>query len=231
MATFSISRMTAEQKRMLFFGVVVAVLAILLFRQYLPKIHLPTNGRIAEEEKRLESKLNDLAVQKKMNEDFQKEIGVLRQRMSMFWMRGRVGIPVEQEVLDEFNSVARMSGVNIQNKEAKLVKTNNANFVQEVEIRLEMRGVTMKEMVRLMRQVSMNRRRFHWYHCRMEPDNLQRPTGLKVSARLRAFVLTDDGSALLANGADALPLETTGNGNTSKNSSRKGTIKSKTQGK
>ena len=66
MATFSISRMTAEQKRMLFFGVVVAVLAILLFRQYLPKIHLPTNGRIAEEEKRLESKLNDLAVQKKI---------------------------------------------------------------------------------------------------------------------------------------------------------------------
>ena len=231
MGAFSFSHMTAEKKRMLFFGIVIVFLAFLLFRQYMPTIQLPTNSRIAEEEKRLESKLGDLEVQKKMNEDFQKEVAEVRQRMTMFWMRNHVGIPLEQEVLDEFNSVARLSGVNIQNKEAKLVKNNNSTFVQEVEIRLEMRGISMKELTRLMRQISTNRRRFHWYYCRIEPDNPQRPSGVKVSARLRAFVLTDDGSALLANGADALASDTTANGGPSRNSTKKSTSRPKTKGK
>ena len=199
------SNMSKQAKHQLIGGVIMAILGIMLVRQYLPEVQLPTNGRIAEEEMRLNSKLSDLAVQRKMNEDFNAEIDGLRGKMSMFWTPGRVGVPVEQEVLDEFNRVVRLSGVNIQNKEAKLLKNANATFIQEVEIRLDMRDVTMREYTRFMQQISQNKRKFYWYQCRIEPDNVQKPMGLKVSARLRAFVLTEDASTLLDSGEIVVP--------------------------
>ena len=138
---------------------VMVVVAIFFVRQYLPAVEIPTEGLIKDETQKLQSKLGDLAVQQKMNEDFEQELVQLRKRASVFWVRTRQGMPVEQEVMEEFNNVARLASVNIQNREPRPVKVPNSNYIQEVEIRIELRGVTMREFSRLLRELSRNRRK------------------------------------------------------------------------
>jgi len=176
---------------------VLVIVGLFFIRQYLPVIEIPTDGRIAEEQQRLQSKLSDLAVQKKMNEDWDNKLVNLRDRASIFWVRVRQGMPVEQEVLEEFNNIARNASVNIQSRTPHLGKNVNASYIQEVDIKIELRGITMKEFSRLLREISRNRRKFHWVSCKIEPDNLQKPTGIKVNGSLRAFVLNDDGMRLI----------------------------------
>ncbi len=176
---------------------VLFIVGLFFLRQYMPMIEIPTNGRIKAEEQRLQSKINDLAVQRKMNEDWGKELIQLRGKSSVFWVRTRQSMPVEQEVLEEFNNISRNASVNIQDRQPRLLKNPNANYIQEVELKIELRGVTMREFSRLLREISRNRRKFHWVACSITPDNLQKPTGIRVIGRLRAYVLTDEGTRLL----------------------------------
>lgn len=188
--------------KMVFLVVVLIIVTILLVRQYLPMVQIPTNGRIAEEEQVLQSKVNDLAVQKHTTAEWQHELAQLRKKSTGFWVRVRTGMPVESEVLEEFNNVARLASVNIQSREPRLVKVPNATYIQEVEIRIELRGVTMREFSRLLRELSRNRRKFHWVSCRIDPDNVQKPTAVRVTGRLRAYVLTEEGTKLLGSAAE-----------------------------
>ena len=182
---------------------VMVVVCILFARQYLPMIEIPTDGRIKEEEQRLQSRLNDLAVQKKMNEDLEQELVQLRGRSDKFWVRVRTGMPIEQEVLDEFNNVARLASVNITSRESHPLKNQSSNYIQEVELKIDLRGVSMREFSRLLREISRNRRKFYWVSCTINPDNQQKPTGIRVVGRLRAYILTDEATRLLG----AAPVE------------------------
>lgn len=185
-----------KSKQIVLIGL-MAVLVILLFRQYMPMVELPTNGLIEDELVRLKSLRNDLAVEKKMNIDWQQEQMALASKASIFWVRTKPGIPVEQEVLEEFNNIVRLASVNIQTKESKLLKVPNSNYIQEVELKLEMRGASMREFSRLLSEIETNRRRFFWASCRIDPDNPLKPTGVRVSARLKAFIMTEEGGRLL----------------------------------
>ena len=176
---------------------VMVIVGLLFVRQYLPMIEIPTDGRIKEEEQRLQSRLGDLAVQKKMNEDWEKELVQLRGKATMFWVRVRQGIPVEQEVLEEFNKITTRAIVNITSRESRPLKNPNSNYIQEVELKIELRSVSMREFSRLLKEISQNRRKFYWVYCTINPDNAQKPTGIRVSGRLRAYVLTDEGTRLL----------------------------------
>ena len=192
--------MTQQQKNKLQKVVLAALLlafAVMLINQYMPMIELPTDSHIQEEQNRLKSLRSDLAVKKKMNQDWQAEVAGLRSKSGQFWLRTRTTLPVEQEVLEEFNNIARLASVNIQSREARLIKTNNVNYIQEVELRMEMRGVSMREVTRLLRELENARHSFSWSSCKIEPDNLQKPTGVKLSGRLRAFVLNEEAVKVL----------------------------------
>ena len=182
----------------------LVVVGIFFVRQYLPMIEIPTNGHIKEEEARLQSRMNDLAVQIKMNEDWGKELMQLRGKASVFWVCMQPGVPVEQEVLEEFNNISRLASVNIQQREPKLLRNQKANYIQEVELRIELRGVSMREFSRLLKEISRNRRKFYWVTCMISPDNLNKPTGIRVTGKLVAYVLTEEGTRLL----DSAPVET-----------------------
>ena len=177
--------------------IVMVIVCLLFVRQYLPMIEIPTDGHIKEMEQRLQSKLNDLEVQKKMNEDFEKELVRLRGKSDMFWVRVRQGIPVEMEVLEEFNNVTRMANVNIKDRKQRLVKNQNSNYIQEVEIDIVLSGVPMREFSRLLKEINQNRRKFYWVSCSISPVNQQKPTGINVTGKLKAYVLTDEATRLL----------------------------------
>lgn len=192
--------MTQQQKnkiQKIVLAMLLVAFAFMLGHQYLPMIELPTDSHIESEQTRLKSLRSDLSVMKKMNQDWQAELSELRSKSGQFWVRTRTTLPVEQEVLEEFNSIARLASVNIQSREAKLIKTNNVNYIQEVELRMEMRGVSMREVTRLLRELENAKHSFAWASCKIEPDNLQKPTGVKLSGRLRAFVLNEEAVKIL----------------------------------
>ncbi len=176
---------------------VMVIVGLFFVRQYFPMIEIPTKGRIEEEQQLLQSKMSDLAVQQKMKEDWENELVQLRGKASLFWVRVNQGMPVEQEVLEEFNRITRAAGVTIPIRESRPLKTPNVNYIQEVELRIEHRGVTMKDFSKLLREISRNRRKFHWISCTVNPDNIGKPTGVRVVGRLRAYVLTDEATRLL----------------------------------
>lgn len=189
--------------------VLVAIMifcGILVARQYMPMIQLPTDGLIEKEMKRLKAKRNDLTIMHNRNDEWQNELSELREKASLFWVRTKTTSPVEQEVLDEFNNIARLASVNIQSKEPKLLKTPNSTYVQEVELRIDMRGVSMREFTRLLKEVENSRRKFYWASCRIDPDNSQKPTGIRVVARLKAYILTEEANRIFENPAAVKPL-------------------------
>ena len=223
--------MTQQQKNKLqkiVLGGLIVVFIILLGRQYLPMIELPTDSHIQEEQDRLKSLRGDLAVQKKMNQDWQGELAALRSKSGQFWIRTRTTLPVEQEVLEEFNNIARLASVNIQSREARLIKTNNVNYIQEVELRMEMRGVSMREVTRLLRELENARHSFCWSSCKIEPDNLQKPTGVKLSGRLRAFVLNEEAVKVLGGDVSLVDLPVDTAKSKASKTPGKGTVKGKT---
>lgn len=201
-----VSKTKAKQ---IFLGVLLVIVTILVIRKYLPMVELPTSGRIQEEQEKLSSLMMDLAVQQKTNDEWNLRVAQIRKKASAFWVRTKTGMPLEQEVVEEFNNVARLASVNIQSKEPKLVKSQNMNYLQEVELRVEMRGITMKEFTRLLKEISRNKRKFYWASCKIDPDNIQKPTGIRVTGRLKAYVLTEEAVRLLgsASNDEAAPAE------------------------
>ena len=186
---------TAKTKVLL---VIMVICGLLLVRQYLPSVKLPTNGAIEEEMLRLDSRQRDLENAQVVRHELGNELQRLRAKASTLWVRRRPGNAVEQEVLDEFNNIVRLAGINIQSREAKLNKVQNASYVQEVEVHADIRGVTMREFMRFLKEVEANPRRFHWSLCKIDPDNVNKPTGIRANCRLKAYVLSEDVTRLLS---------------------------------
>ena len=186
---------TAKTKVLL---VVMVILGILLVRQYLPAIQLPTDGAIQDEMLRLDSRQRDLENARDVRRELGNELQRLRAKASGFWVRKRPGNAVEQEVLDEFNNIVRLAGINVQSREAKLLKPQTPTYIQEVEIHADIRGVTMKEFMRFLKEVEANPRRFHWSSCKIDPDNVNKPTGIRANCRLTAYLLSEDATRLLS---------------------------------
>ena len=187
--------------------VVMGILAVLLLRQYLPAIQLPTDGAIQDELLRLDSRQKDLENARVVRREIGNELQRLRAKSSGFWVRKCPGNAVEQEVLDEFNNIVRLAGINVQSREAKLNKVQNSMYVQEVEIHADIRGVTMKEFMRFLKEIDANARRFHWSACKIDPDNVNKPTGIRANCHLKAYLLSEDAMRLLSSETGAVETQ------------------------
>ncbi len=186
---------TAKTKVLL---IIMVIVGLLLVRQYMPSVKLPTNSAIQDEMLRLDSRQRDLENAQVVRRELGNELQRLRAKASTLWVRKRPGNAVEQEVLDEFNNIVRLAGINIQSREAKLNKVQNASYVQEVEVHADIRGVTMREFMRFLKEVEANPRRFHWSLCKIDPDNVNKPTGIRANCHLKAYVLSEDATRLLS---------------------------------
>jgi len=189
-----------KTKQQILLAVLMVGLLAIVIKQYMPELKLPTQTRIDEQMRMLHSRKSDLAVQQKMNDDWRQQLGELQAKTSTLWTRKRPNMPVEQEVAEEFKEITRLASVNLQRTSSKLQKNLSANYVQTVEVELQMTNSSMQEFSRLLREVNNHRRKLYWTSCKIDPDNQQKPNGIRVNARLQAYVLNDDATRILANG-------------------------------
>lgn len=199
-------------RQMVLVGLMV-IIGLLVVRQYAGKLQaLPTMNRIGEETKMLHSLDTDLQVMKKQNQEWNSEFADLQELAQPFWVFGAQRGLIEQEVTKEFQKILRAAQVVPQKVESQRNKLLSFNHIVEVEIRLDLRGVSMQEVSRLLLEVERSRRKLIWSYCRIEPDNPRTPKNVNVSARLKAFALNPESADFLLGEKMEIPATNTGKG-------------------
>ncbi len=178
-------------------GAVLVVLAVMVARQYLGMIRLPTMSRIEEETKSLQSRKMDLKVLEKQVTDWESELADMQTRAIPFWAVGARGGAIEQEVIKEINGMARAAKVTLSKVDTQRNKIAQYTGIQEVEIRLELKGTTMQEVARFLAEVDRSKRILYWSYCKIAPDNPRTPKGVNLSGRLKAYAMTQEASEFI----------------------------------
>ena len=169
---------------------------------------LPTSALLEERVQELQSLRSDLLVARKQSSERQEELQALRSLAEPYWFASGQRALVDQEINKEFGKLLRQAQLPATQKiDLQRNKLPGLSHIQEVQIRLELRGVSMREVSRLLQEVHGYGDKLNWNYCRIEPDNPRQPKNVNLSARLRALVLGSEAVDFL-NQAPA--LEATG---------------------
>jgi hypothetical protein len=169
---------------------------------------LPTSALLEERVQELQSLRSDLLVARKQSSERQEELQALQSLAEPYWFASGQRALVDQEINKEFGKLLRQAQLPATQKiDLQRNKLPGLSHIQEVQIRLELRGVSMREVSRLLQEVHGYGDKLNWSYCRIEPDNPRLPKNVNLSARLRALVLGSEAVDFL-NQAPA--LEATG---------------------
>ncbi len=195
------ARLQNIPRRQIILLAIMVVIGLLLARQYLGFLKLPTRARLEHAVKQLESSRGDL---KAATVDDQKRIQELEELRTMsqdFWLSSSQRAPTDQEITREFNKLLRRAQLPANQKvDTQRNKLPGVTNIQEVQIRLDLKNVTMREVGRLLAEVKKYGNRLTWTQCQISPDNPRTPQNVNLSGRLRALVLTTEASDFLLAG-------------------------------
>ncbi len=188
---------------------IMVVVCLLVVRQYLPVIQLPTAGRVAAQERKLKSLQGDLMVARKTQEERQASLRSLRTLADPFWVPSGPTAKVDQEISAEFNRITRLAQLSnaTGSQKVDVNKEKNGSCLQEVILSVEIKGVSMRDLSRfftLMRSTPAGRK-FRWEYCKLQADNPRTPSAVNLSARFRVLVLNNDALAFLGFQENTLP--------------------------
>ena len=141
-------------RRQIILLAIMVVIGLLLARQYLGFLKLPTRARLERAVKELESSRGDL---KAATVDDQKRLQNLEELRAMskdFWLSSTQRAPTDQEITREFNKLLRRAQLPANQKvDTQRNKLPGVANIQEVQIRLDLKNVTMREVGRLLAEV------------------------------------------------------------------------------
>ena len=151
---------------------------------------LPTSALLEERVQELQSLRSDLLVARKQSSERQEELQALQSLAEPYWFASGQRALVDQEINKEFGKLLRQAQLPATQKiDLQRNKLPGLSHIQEVQIRLELRAVSMREVSRLLQEVHGYGDKLNWNYCRIEPDNPRQPKNVNLSARLRALVL------------------------------------------
>lgn len=182
----SISKINRRQFILL---ALMLIIGVLLAKRYV-HFSLPTSGLLVERLQQLQSLRSDLKVAGKQADDRLQEVTAMQSLAAPYWFSSGQRALVDQEINKEFGKLLRQAQLPANQKiDIQRSKLPGVNHIQEVQIRLELRGVSMKEVSRLFQEVHKYGEKLSWNYCRIEPDNPRTPKNVNLSARLQALVL------------------------------------------
>ena len=192
-------------RRQLILLAMMLVIGFFFAKRYV-NFALPTTALLDERLLKLQSLRGDLQVARKQADDRLQEIKALQSLAEPYWFASGQRALVDQEINKEFGKLLRQAQLPANQKvDLQRNKLPGVNHIQEVQIRLELRGVSMKEVSRLLQEVHKYGEKLSWSYCRIEPDNPRTPKNVNLSARLRALVLGNEAADYLNQGAVGKP--------------------------
>jgi hypothetical protein len=197
---------TNNSRRQTVLLIVMLVIGLLLAKRYLGDWELPTNKHIEEKIQQLNSARNDLKIAQMGSEHRLDELLELQDMSADFWRPSSQRGQVDQEIVREFGKLLRRAQLPANHKiDVQRNKLPGVNYLQEVQIKLDLKGVTMKEITRLLSEIRKNNRKLTWVHCQISPDNPRTPQNVNMNATLRAIVLTSEANDFLQTGHATAP--------------------------
>lgn len=179
-------------RRQLILLAMMLVIGFFFVKRYVT-FALPTAGMLQERQQQLQSLRSDLKVARKEADHRLQEIKALQSLAEPYWFASGQRALVDQEINKEFGKLLRLAQLPANQKvDLQRNKLPGINHIQEVQIRLELRGVSMKEVSRLLHEVHKYGAKLSWSYCRIEPDNPRTPKNVNLSGRLRALVLGNE---------------------------------------
>ena len=197
---------TNNSRRQTILLIVMAIIGLLLVKRYLGDWELPTNKHIQDKISSLNSARNDLKIAQMGSEHRLQDLLDLQDLSADIWRPSSQRGQVDQEIVREFGKLMRRAQLPANHKiDVQRNKLPGVNYLQEVQIKLDLKGVTMKEITRLLSEIRKNNRKLTWVHCQIAPDNPRTPQNVNMNATLRALVLTNEASEFLLTGHAAAP--------------------------
>lgn len=179
-------------RRQLFLLLLMLIVGFFFVRRYI-SFTLPTSRRIEEKLQTLNSLRKELQLQQKLSEEQLQELSQLQELAAPFWFSSGQRVQVDQEITREFGKILRQAQLPANHKvDVQRNKLPGATHIQEVQIKLDFRGISMQEVSRLFQEVHQYGSKLSWNYCRIEPDNPRTPKNVNLSARLRALVLNPE---------------------------------------
>lgn len=181
--------------------VAMAIVTLLVLKQYLPMIQIPTAKRVQEKRNELKSLQGDLKVAKKTYQNRVEEIQSMQGLADPFWVPSSPAAKVDQEISAEFNRMTRLAQLTTAagSQKVDIGREKNGSCLQEVTLSVDFKNVTMKDLTRFFTQLRQNPngKKFRWEYCKVSPDNPRTPTNVNMSARFKILVLNNDAMSFL----------------------------------
>lgn len=192
--------MTKNAKRQTILFVVMGFIALLVVRQYMPMLQLPTEGRLQSKLRELKSVRGDLNVARKQYAEQMEAVQQTRKLAEPFWIAAN-GAKLDQEVNAEFSRLTRMAQLSATQKVDIARDRSNSNLV-EVNVSLEFKGVSMRELTGFFKQLrsSGHAKQLRWEYARIAPDNQRSPRNVNCTLRFKIYSLNEDALAFLETG-------------------------------
>lgn len=182
------STLTKINRRQLILLLVMLVTSFFFLRRFV-SFSLPTSAVLEERVQELQSLRSDLLVARKQAAERQEALQALQALAKPYWFASGQRALVDQEINKEFGKLLRQAQLPANQKiDLQRSKLPGMTHIQEVRIRLELRGVSMREVSRLLQEVHNCGDKLNWSYCRIEPDNPRQPKNVNLSARLTALV-------------------------------------------
>ena len=193
--------MDKDRNKKIVLCVLAALLLVVVARQYLPMVELPTESRLEQKLAELKSVRGDLGVAKKTLALRQEDARSMQELTGQFWIMGDGSAKLDQEVNSEFNRITRMAQITgvAGTQKVDLGREKTDSFLQDVTITADFRNISMQDFSRLLAQLRQPRNagRFRWEYCKITPDNPRTPKALNISVRLKVLALNDEALAFL----------------------------------
>lgn len=184
-------------RRQLVLLAMMLVIGFFFSKRYM-NFDLPTAALLQSRQQQLLSLRSDLKVARKEADDRLQEIKSLQSLADPYWFTSGQRALIDQEINKEFGKLLRLAQLPANQKiDLQRNKLPGVNHIQEVQIRIELRGISMREISRLLQEVHKYGEKLSWSYCRLEPDNPRTPKNVNFSARLRALVLGNEAADYL----------------------------------
>jgi len=190
------------QPRQIVLCILMLIIGFFFVKQYAGFIEIPTKSMLIKKNLQLKSLQNDLEVAQANALKRQEKMADLQKYAKPYWINdSNSRMMIDQTINKEFSQIVRKAQLPSPPKiSISRNKIAGVNYLQLVQIHLEHRNISMKEISRLFIETEKYGKKLIWNYCRIEPDNPSNPNNVNFSAKINTLVLNPDPAEFLNSG-------------------------------